>query len=235
MENIELNQSFNGSVFKHHLYIDPSQTQYKGVVQIYPAYGGRDSEHCAIAKRFAKWGYMAIAVDIYGEGKIGKNREECVALMTPLIENKPSLIKRLQAFYSFFVSELQFKGMRHAGIGFCFGGMCTLDLARSGTDAALFVSVHGRLKNDGAASCTIKAPVLALHGYKDPFVPFEDVQEFCVEMEHLEADFNMHIFGRAMHSFTNPSADGSVPGILYNQEAEEASWYMIKKSLEKYM
>ena len=119
---------------------------------------------------------------------------------------------------------------RIAVIGYCFGGTSVLELARNGDDAAGFVSFHGGLNTptpDDAKN--IRGKVLALHGADDPLVPPDEVLAFEEEMRRAGVDWQMIIYGGAVHSFTNPAAgnDPSV-GAAYNEKADKRSWEAMK-------
>jgi dienelactone hydrolase len=235
MECIQAEQEIEGKSFEHLVFIDPTYKEHKGAVHVYPAYGGRDQVCIDTAKKLAKMGYKAVAIDPYGQAVVGTTPEESTALMKPLVEDRAYLIKRLTAFWHFLEELEPLKNLKHAGVGFCFGGLCVLDLARSGIQAGLFISVHGTFGRAPFKTVKVKTPVLALHGYKDPFVPFNQLESLCLEMEELQADFAVHIFGVAEHSFTNPKADGTVPGVIYNKEADSASWELIANNLARYL
>lgn len=125
-------------------------------------------------------------------------------------------------------------GGRIAAIGFCFGGLCALDLARSGADIKGVVSFHGLL---GAPEHTqnnrIKAKVLALHGHDDPMVPVEQVIAFEQEMTRAGADWQLHVYGNTMHAFTNPMANDPGFGTVYQKDADRRSWQSMKNFLEE--
>jgi dienelactone hydrolase len=110
-------------------------------------------------------------------------------------------------------------------IGFCFGGLCALDLARSGVDIRAVVSFHGLLgAPEGVEKGKIKAKVLAMHGYADPMVKSDQVAHFEQEMTKGNVDWQMHIFGNTMHAFTNPQANDPSFGLVYNEAAARRSW-----------
>ena len=110
---------------------------------------------------------------------------------------------------------------RVAAMGYCFGGLCVLDLARSGVDIKGVISFHGLLNApEHLKPQPIKAKVLALHGYDDPMVPPEQVKGFCDEMTTAGADWQVHMYGNTKHAFTNPQAHDLDLGTIYNPVAE---------------
>jgi dienelactone hydrolase len=119
--------------------------------------------------------------------------------------------------------------MDHIGaIGFCFGGMCVLDLARDGTDLAGVVSFHGILNPPNNPKKGIRAKILACHGFDDPMVPPDVVLNFQREMTDSGADWQMHIYGDTVHAFTNPNAHDPGFGTVYNKLAEARSWLAMR-------
>lgn len=174
------------------------------------------------AKMLADMGYIALAVDMYGQGKQGETLEEKTALIQPFLENRSLIIERANAAYAALKAHPMVDASRVAAIGFCFGGMCVLDLARSGSDIAGVVSFHGLLPAiEGYRAASISAKVLVLHGYDDPMVQPEQVQQFCKEMSAASADWQVHMYGATQHAFTNPEANDATIGTIYKPVAEQ--------------
>ena len=109
-------------------------------------------------------------------------------------------------------------------MGYCFGGLVAMDLARTGADIKGAISFHGFLTGPENSSNEIKAKVLALHGDLDPMVGQDQLDSFKEEMTKKNVDWQLHIFGGAMHSFTNPEANDPDFGAVYSKEADERSW-----------
>jgi dienelactone hydrolase len=169
------------------------------------------------ADMLAKLGYVALAVDMYGDGRTGETAEEKLALMQPVLNNRLFLRARIQAAMDAVKNIAQVDSQRVAVIGFCFGGLCALDLARSGADIRGAVSFHGILdKPAEIADAPIRAKILALHGYDDPLAKPDQVQAFCQEMTDAKVDWQVHMYGLTQHSFTNPQANDSAMGLVYN-------------------
>lgn len=177
------------------------------------------------AVELAEQGYVAFALDMYGNGRIGETMEERQALMTPLIQNRPFLRERVQAGFH-RLKEVSFVDTKRLGaIGFCFGGLCVLDLARMGTDVKGVVSFHGLLSTtDAFVAQSIKANILVCHGYDDPMVTPQDVIDFCEEMKQLNAHFQINMYSHTMHAFTNPLANDAKLGILYQPDTAQKSF-----------
>ncbi len=187
---------------------------------------GRDDLVCSKARQLAEMGYVGFAIDMYGQAKRGKNKVENRALMTPLRENRSRLVARIRAAFH-AASQLPFVDPANmAAIGYCFGGLCVLDLARSGADLKGVVSFHGLLSSSSVFSddTVIQPKILVLHGYDDPLISPEDVMQFSEEMTQKNADWQVHMYGHTAHSFTNPQADDDELGLHYNKTADARSW-----------
>jgi len=123
---------------------------------------------------------------------------------------------------------------RVAAIGFCFGGLCVLDIARTGEDLAGVVSFHGLFAPPGNTSGnSVKAKVLALHGWDDPMAKPEDAVALGSEMTAMGADWQLHAFGNTMHAFTNPDANDADMGTVYNAAADRRSWIAMQNFLHE--
>ncbi len=182
------------------------------------------------AEQLAKLGYVAFGVDIYGKGIRPKTREDAAAQAS--IYRKDRELMRARAGAGLRVlrgHELADPG-RIAAIGYCFGGGVALELARSGAEIAGVVSFHGNLDTPNPSDAqNIKGKVLVLHGGDDPFVKAEQVAAFQEEMRKAGVDWQVVIYGGAVHSFTVPTA-GTDPsrGAAYNERADRRSWEAMK-------
>jgi dienelactone hydrolase len=195
------------------------------LVLIFPSFVGRSDADLVVGKRLVDAGYRALACDVYGEGRSGASREECSALMQPLMEDRDELGHRL-LYWLDAGATLAGDNRKHvAAIGFCFGGLCALDLARTGADFAGAASFHGLFTPRGTSEpAPIKAKVIAFHGWDDPMVPPEQVEALGGELSAAGADWQIHAFGGTMHGFTNPAAAAPELGILYNEAAASRAW-----------
>jgi dienelactone hydrolase len=188
-------------------------------------WSGRNDFACEKAIVLAEMGYVSFAVDMYGKGQLAETVEEKQALMNPLLSHQALLRQRIKAGLMAACSLSEVDTKRVAIIGFCFGGLCALELARSGASLKGVVSFHGLLHKPGTLkSEPIKAKILALHGYDDPMVPPEKVHEFCQEMTKAKVDWQMHMYGQVQHAFTNPKAHDTQLGTIYNAVAAQRSW-----------
>lgn len=186
------------------------------------------------AEQLANMGFVGFALDMYGEGRVGENNDEKMALMAPLMQDRKLLLSRILAAVNAVKGLPNVDPQRIAAMGFCFGGLCVLDLARSGEAIKSVVSFHGLLSAPSEASSKkIKAHVLALHGHDDPMVPPEQVLAFQQEMTQAQADWQMCIYGQTTHAFTNPLANDPSFGTVYNPLTAERSWLACMNFLQE--
>lgn len=198
------------------------QSTPKGVVLVAHAWGGQSDFERDKAKWLAGLGYAGFAADVYGKGKRGETNEECEALMTPLASNRPELQSRLA--HALSVAKEASGVSKAAAIGFCFGGLSVLDMARTNMGVEGVVSFHGLFGAPGNTADTITPKVLALHGWDDPMATPDDVMAFSKEMSAAKADWQLHAYGATMHAFTNPAANNPDFGTVYNAEADRRSF-----------
>ena len=194
------------------------------LVLIAPSWAGRDSFVEEKAKELAELGYVAMAIDMYGEGRVGSSTEENQSLMTPLVENRDQLKGIINSALTCGKSLNGVDMDKVAAIGYCFGGLVVLDLARSGTELNGVVSFHGLLMGSEIDKTGVKSKVLVLHGERDPMVPLEMVDEFQKEMTEANADWQLHSYGNTYHAFTNPEANDPSLGTAFNEDSNNRSW-----------
>ena len=157
-----------------------------------------------------------------------------MALMQPLVHDRGLLKERILAAFKTVAALPEVDSDRIAAIGFCFGGLCVLDLARTGAPAKGVVSFHGLLNAPaGLAPHEITAKVLALHGYDDPMVKPDAVNTFCQEMNAAQADWQVHMYGHVQHAFANPQAHDHQLGTVYNAQAEQRSIQAMQNFLQE--
>jgi dienelactone hydrolase len=193
-------------------------------------WSGKNEFACKKADKLAELGYLGFALDMYGKGKIGNTKDEKVALITPFMQDRASLQKRILAAFNTVKKLDKVASSMIGAMGFCFGGLCVLDLARSGAEVKGVVSFHGLLNApNNLANPHITAKVLALHGFDDPMVTPDQVVAFGQEMTHAKVDWQLDIYGNTMHAFTNPQANDPGFGTVYNKQADTRSWIAMKE------
>jgi dienelactone hydrolase len=205
---------------------DESQTIKRPGVMVVHGGVGLDDHARNRARRFAELGYVAFACDMYGEGVAG-NRERIMACINALRAEPGRLPRRATAGIDVLCSH-PLTNHNIAAVGYCFGGMTVLELARSGAPIAGAVSVHGSLDTKHpAAPDTIQAKILVCHGALDPHVPLAQVTAFADEMKTANADWQLIIYGNAMHGFTHEDK-WNVPGVAYHAPSDVRSWRAIE-------
>ena len=197
-------------------------------------WAGRDRFVEQKAELLASMGYLGFALDMYGDGITGSSNEENSARMQPLLDNREELAQRVSAAYECVKEIPGVDQSRIAIIGYCFGGLVSLDLARTGVDLKGSASFHGFLNCPAELQRKpICAKILAMHGMQDPMVGDDQLESFYREMNEKNVDWQLHIYGTSMHSFTNPLADNPDFGTVYSREADRRSWALLTDFLEE--
>jgi dienelactone hydrolase len=215
----------DGDVALHGLLVlDDSVTwELPGILLVHGG-AGLDQHTRTQAERYASLGYVVFACDMYGEGVAG-NLERVMAVLTELRADPGRLAQRALAGLEVLRGRPEVTG-ECAAVGFCFGGLTVLTLAREGADLLGVVSVHGSLATvRPARPGLVRARVLACHGALDPHVPMTDVVAFGEEMTQAGADWQLNIYGGAVHGFTHADAvPGATPGVEYHAETDRRSF-----------
>jgi dienelactone hydrolase len=203
------------------LYTDSAKTGKRaGLLVVHHAYG-LDDHTKERAAAYAESGFIVFACAIYGAGVAG-NRESTTAFLMEMRNHPGKLVARARAGLDVLSAHPLVDG-RLAAIGYCFGGMAVLEMARSGVQLAGVVSVHGSLLTlQPAAPSAIKARILVCHGALDPHVPMAHVNAFADEMKQAGADWQLVMYGTAAHGFTSKVASAN-PGVAYDAAADARS------------
>jgi len=173
------------------------------------------------ASALAERGYVAFVPDLFGEPF--RDRAHGIAVITGLVGDPPRLRGRLTAALEWLRTQPAVDPARVAAIGFCFGGLAALELARSGADLACVVSFHGGLSTKAPAEPgRVRARVLVCTGAADAFAPREHREAFETEMTHAGAAWQLNLYGGAQHGFTEQTT--ARPGCAYDRHADEDSW-----------
>lgn len=196
------------------------------LVLIAHAWGGQgDNERSKAERIAAELGYAAFCMDVYGKGKRGQTTEECQALMNPLAGDRAKLQARLNAAVEFSKTLEGVDTSARAAAGYCFGGLCVLDMARAGMDVGGVASFHGLFTApDNLSDPKISAKVVAFHGWDDPMAEPDSVLELAKEMTAAGADWQLHAYGNTMHAFTTEGANNPDFGTVYDATADKRSW-----------
>lgn len=211
---------------------DSASTAKRPVVLVVHEWWGINDYVKGRVKQLAELGYLAIAVDMYGDGKMGANPDEAGKLAMPFYQN-PALAKsRFDAALAKIKTYSQADTAKIAAIGYCFGGGMVLNVARLGEPLNGVVSFHGSLIGTPADKNLLKAKILVCHGAADQFVKPEEVAAFKKQMDSIGADYTFKQYPGASHAFSNPAATEmgqrfKIP-IAYNAAADTASWNEMK-------
>lgn len=213
---------------------DESLVRAKPGILVNHAWSGRDDFAESVAVQMAANGYVGIALDNYGAGARPETVDDKMALMGPLKEDRAALLKRLTAGYKAAAALDMVDETAMAAIGFCFGGLCTLDMARAGLDLKAAVSYHGLLDAPDFKGGKIVADILACHGWDDPMAPPDHVIAFGEEMVAAGCDWTLMAFGNTQHAFMVPDANDADLGLKYNKTAAAQSWAATYDLLRKH-
>ncbi len=229
--------SVNGKIFKGFVAFDESKTGKRSAILVVPEWWGLNDYTKSRARQLASLGYVAMAVDMFGDGKIAANPQEAQELTKPYYMD-PHLAKTMLEAALVKLKTIPVTDASNIGaIGYCFGGNVVLNAAKLGADLKGVVSFHGGLGGAPADKKLLKAKILVCHGSSDKFVTEQNVFDFKHAMDSIGADYNFKAYANATHAFTNPDATKigkqfNMP-IEYNEAADKASWNDMKAFFEK--
>lgn len=213
------------------LALDAARRDKRPGILVVHGGAGLDDHARGRARRFAEAGFVVFACDMYGEGITG--RDAIVRHVVELRNDRDMLRRRAQPAIEILSRHPQVDG-RIAAVGYCFGGMAVLELARGGAALAATVSVHGGLETSRPAQpSAVQGRILVCHGALDPHVPMTQVTAFTEEMKHAAADYQLIIYGSAMHGFTHETATGQQPGVAYHARTDARSSVAIQTFLDE--
>lgn len=217
------NQALQGYLVYDDAKAKPGQTP--GLVMFHAWMGIQEHEK-DWARKLAEEGYVVFAADIYGKGIRPHTPQEAGQQAGIYRQNRALMRARAQTGLDVLSHNPLVNPHKIGALGFCFGGGVALELARAGAPLQAVVSLHGNLDTPNPKDAqNIKGAILALHGGNDPYVNSEQVQAFQAEMRAAKVDWQMNLYGGAVHAFTDPSA-GRDPskGAAYNPEAARRAW-----------
>ncbi len=197
-------------------------------VLVFPEAFGLSDHALHKAERLAGMGYHALACDLHGDARQENDLQTAIGLLTPLFAAPDRTRARATAALHALTAQPGVDVSRVASIGFCFGGTMSLELARSGADLRAVVGFHSGLGTAAPSSDAhnIRAKILVCIGADDPMIPPEQRATFEAEMRAANVDWQMHLYGKTVHSFTSPEADarGMPDAIRYSPAADDRSW-----------
>lgn len=200
-----------------------------GVLLVHEWWGLNDYARSR-AKKLAKLGYVAFALDMYGKGKVTEHPQEAGQWAGMIRTNQKAWQQRALAGLKVLKGHKLVETSKLAAIGYCFGGATALELAYSGADLKAVVTFHGALPTPTAEQAQqIKARIVICHGAADSFVSAESITKLQAALNKHNVDWQMTYYGNAHHSFTVPGADKrKIPNIAYNRKADERSWRQMR-------
>jgi dienelactone hydrolase len=208
--------------------------QRRPLVLLFPTVMGVSDLELGFGRQLVELGFTAFVADLFGKAFRGASRDTMFGEMNRLKADRAALRRRL-----LFILE-QARGLaaaesdQVAAAGYCFGGMCALDLARSGANLRGVASFHGLFDPPPLEPQPIPARVIAFHGWDDPMVPPEKVVALGQELSEAGADWQIHAYGHVAHGFTNPNASEiGIEGVRFDERAAERSWTAFVNFLEE--
>jgi len=234
MTNIRVVQPYtlDGVTFDG-LLVSNGEAPRPGVLVIH-GWEGRSESQERFASRLAESGYAAFCVDLYGDGRRGTTPESCQALMGPLMADRLLLRRRLLGAVDAAARLNGVVPTRMAAVGFCFGGLCALDLARANAPLRGVVSFHGVLNvPPDLTPGAIGVPILVLHGWDNRFATPPEVLALTKELTQAGADWQIHAYGGTIHSFMAQGLNQPHLGLQYNERSARRAWIAMSGFLEE--
>lgn len=203
-------------------------------VILIPTVMGVSDLEIGFGRQLVELGYNSLVADTFGMKFRGASRDTMFGELNRLKSDRAALLRRMQHLLELARSQDEVQPDHIVAAGYCFGGMCALDLARSGADILAAVSFHGLFDPPGLPAKEIRAKVVAYHGWDDPMVPPEKVVALGQELTGAGSDWQIHSYGHVGHGFTNPNAASlQIEGVAYNALAAERSWTSFINLLEE--
>jgi dienelactone hydrolase len=230
--------SAGGVTLRGYLALDDTIKEKRPGVLVVHEWWGHNAYARKRAEMLAGLGYVALAVDMYGDGKQASHPEDAGKFSMAVMKDMPAMKARFEAAMGLLRQNGAVDPERIAAIGYCFGGGVVLTMARSGADLKGVVSFHGSLATTAPAQKgVVKAQVLVCNGAADKFIPAEDIKAFKQEMKSAGVSFKFIDYPGAKHSFTNPAAtalgEEFMLPLAYNEKADKKSWSDMKQFLKK--
>lgn len=229
----EVSYSADGTTLKGYIAYDDAAKGKRPAVLVVHEWWGHNAYARKRANMLAELGYVALAVDMYGDGKQALHPDDAGKFAGEVAKNKPLAKARFEAAMKLLRAQGNVDSAKLAAVGYCFGGSVVLHMAREGEDLKGVASFHGGLAtNTPAQAGRVKAQIRSFTGADDKMIPAAQVEAFKQEMEKAGVNYKAVVYPGAMHSFTNPDADGygkkfNLP-LAYNAEADKDSWALLQ-------
>lgn len=219
------------------VYDDAAKVRRPGVLVVHEWWG--HNEHARnSARKLAEAGYVALALDMYGDGKQADHPDHAGKFSGEVRKNLALMKSRFEAGIQYLKKQPHVDSNQFAAIGYCFGGSVVLEMARAGEDLRGVASFHGGLATEHPATPgKVRAKILVMNGQADPWAPAEQIAAFKKEMENAKVDYKIVNYPGAKHAFTNPDADAkgakfNLP-LAYNRIADQESWDELQLFLKR--
>lgn len=229
-----LKYTADGLTMDSHLYYDERQKGPRPGILVFPEAFGLGEHAKSRAERLAGLGFVALACDLHGNGGMVSGLPAVMAILGPMMADPSHTRARARGGYDALMARPEVDRQKVAAIGYCFGGTMALELARSGAALAGVVGFHSGLATARPQDAKdIKAKVVVCIGADDPGIPPEQRAAFEAEMRAGAVDWQMHLYGGVVHSFTNPAADkvGRPDFARYDAKADARSWATLQSFL----
>jgi dienelactone hydrolase len=216
------------------VFVGRRDGQARPTVIMIPTVMGVSDLEIGFGRQLVELGYNSLVADLFGKKFRAAARDIMFAEMKRVSADRAALRRRMLHIFELARGLDEVSEGQLVVAGYCFGGLCALDLARSGADIAAAVAFHGLFDPPGLAPEKIKAKVVAFHGWDDPMVPPEKVVALGQELTQAGSDWQIHAYGHVGHGFTNPHASElKIDGVAYNALAAERSWTSFINLLEE--
>ncbi|MGE6481424.1 dienelactone hydrolase family protein [Psychrobacter namhaensis] len=197
-------------------------------VLVAPEWWGVVDHPKSVVERLAEAGYAAVAMDVYGEGKLTTDAAMANMWMEQVLADQDALMARCRLILNDFSDQLAVDGDNLGAIGYCFGGKVVLDMAREGMPLKAVATFHGNPSAKQPADKNFKAKVLVAHGRDDSMVSMDAIEGLKKELDAADVDYTVDVYDNAKHGFTNPHADERAAknevDLGYNEAAANQSW-----------
>ena len=228
-----INHNFEGEDLES-VFVGRRDGQARPTVILIPTVMGVSDLEIGFGRQLVELGYNSLVADLFGKEFRGAPRDTMFGEMKRLAADRPALRRRLLHILELVRGLGEVSQGQIVAAGYCFGGLCALDLARTGEEFAAVVSFHGLFDPPGLPPEKIRAKVVAFHGWDDPMVPPDKVVALGQELTEAGADWQIHAYGHVAHGFTNPHASElQIDGVRYNALAAERSWTSFINLLEE--
>ncbi len=216
------------------VFVGRRDSAVRPTIILVPTVMGVSDLEIGIGRQLVELGYNSFVADLFGKQFRDAARDTMFGEMGRLKSDRAALLRRMEHILKVTRGLAEVASNQIVAAGYCFGGLCALDLARSGADIVGAVSFHGLFDPPGLPPEKIKAKVAAFHGWADPMVPPEAVVALGKELTDAGADWQIHAYGNVGHGFTNPKASElQIDGVAYNALAAERSWTSFINLLEE--